>query len=226
MRQIPAGDSTDPQGLFVEGSSDVCMRIRPRYIVGLLLGIMLIDALALVVVADLIGWVVTVALVVLTGLLGMLLVRAEGRHTLRSVERKLKRSELPTDELLDGGLLIAAGAFLLTPGLLTDGVGFLLAFPISRVPLRELLKRGVVVPYIDKRTGGLGSGKVWTGGFPGDAPGPGSGEKTTSEGASTSKGGFRFGAGSTDDVIDVESEQNDPENGDGRYGEGGERSGQ
>lgn len=157
--------------------------MRTRWLIVLLLAIPLADALFLVVVADAVGWQVTVALVVLTALVGTLLVRAEGRHTLRKIQRRLQRGEVPTDELLDGALLIAAGAFLLTPGLVTDAIGFLLAVPLSRLPIREALKRGLVKPYLDRKADGLISGAVWTGGFPGageaaggsDADGSGAG---------------------------------------------------
>lgn len=142
--------------------------MRLRYVIPALLLIPLSDALLLVVVADYLGWQATVALVVLTGLVGMLLVRAEGRHTLHSIQRKVARAEPPTDELLDGALLIAAGAFLLTPGVVTDALGFLLAIPLSRYPIRAALKRFVVVPTLDKKTGGFVTGTVWTSGFPQD----------------------------------------------------------
>ena len=141
--------------------------MRPRTLLALLLVVPLVDALFLIVVATRLGWAVTVALVVLTAVLGMLLLRAEGRATLARVQRKLARGEPPTDELLDGGLLIAAGAFLLTPGLVTDAVGFLLALPLSRVPIRMALKKYVVVPYLDSESGGFASGNVYIGGFPG-----------------------------------------------------------
>jgi UPF0716 protein FxsA len=149
--------------------------MRPRTLLALLLVVPLVDALFLIVVATRLGWAVTVALVVLTAVLGMLLLRAEGRATLARVQRKLARGEPPTDELLDGGLLIAAGAFLLTPGLVTDALGFLLALPLSRVPIRMAVKKYLVVPYIDSETGGFASGNVYIGGFPGNGDGSGGG---------------------------------------------------
>src|SRR6056297_3878797 len=133
-----------------------------RWIFALLL-IPFLDAVLLAVVVSqtsFIGWVGMVLLVVLTGLVGMLLVRAEGRRTLRKMQRSMVRGEPPTNELLDGGLLIAAGAFLLTPGLVTDAIGFLLAVPVTRYPIREVLKRVVVKPYLDKRMDGFVSGNV------------------------------------------------------------------
>jgi UPF0716 protein FxsA len=138
-------------------------------IIGLLLLIPLFDAVLLVAVAGWIGAPLTVALVVLTALIGMLLVRAEGRHTARKVRERVERGQLPGDELLDGGLLIAAGAFLLTPGLVTDAVGLLLVVPVTRWPIQTALKRWLVVPYIDRKTGGIASGNVYVGGFPNGA---------------------------------------------------------
>ncbi|WP_058365119.1 FxsA family protein [Haloparvum sedimenti] len=201
--------------------------MRLRYLFALFLLIPLADALFLVVVADAVGWQVTVALVVLTALLGTLLVRAEGRHTLARIQRKAASGEPPTDELLDGAMLIAAGAFLLTPGLVTDALGFLLALPPTRIPLRAALKRFVVVPYLDKQTGGFATGNVWIGGFPDgdefdgfggvgptgpDAPGPGGsgpagGSEDGTDGASADPTGSANG-GRTDtgdgDVVDVD----------------------
>lgn len=121
-----------------------------------------------------------VLLVVLTGLVGMLLVRAEGRRTIRKMQRTMAAGEPPTNELLDGGLLIAAGAFLLTPGLVTDVIGFLLAVPLTRIPIRAALKRFVIVPYADKKTGGFASGTVWTFGFPDDGTAGNATESTNS----------------------------------------------
>ncbi|MFC7156687.1 FxsA family protein [Halomarina halobia] len=139
-------------------------------VIGLLLLIPLFDILVLVALATRIGAVATVALVVLTALLGLLLVRAEGRHTLRKIQEKLQRGEIPEDEVVDGGLLIAAGAFLLTPGIVTDLVGLLLALPPTRYPVRLAVKKFVVTPYVDSKTGGIYTGGVYTAGFPEDDP--------------------------------------------------------
>jgi UPF0716 protein FxsA len=165
-----------------------------RWLFALLL-VPLLDALVLIfVAAELLGGPATVALVVLTALLGLVFVRAEGRRTLRKIQRSLAAGEAPTDELLDGGLLIAAGAFLLTPGLVTDAIGLLIVFPPTRIPLRIAIKKWWVVPAIDERTGGFATGNVYTFGFPGpDAEsGPGAGPGT----------GPRSGSGS-DETVDL-----------------------
>lgn len=139
--------------------------MRRWLLIGLLL-IPLADILLLIWVAGYLGAVATVALVVLTALVGLLLVRAEGRHTLRKLQRRAAAGELPADELLDGALLIAAGAFLLTPGLVTDAVGLLLVVPVTRLPIRLAAKRWVVGPLLERETGGFVSGNVYVGGNP------------------------------------------------------------
>lgn len=149
-------------------------------LIALLLLIPLFDVLLLVVVANFIGVVQTVLIVVLTALIGMLLVRAEGRHTLRKIQRKLAQGEAPTDELVDGGLLLVSGVMLLTPGLVTDLIGLILVIPVTRYPVRVATKKWVVSPYLDAKTGGFASGNVYVGGFPGgddggQGPGPAGG---------------------------------------------------
>lgn len=185
--------------------------MRARYVIPALLLIPLVDALLLVVVADYLGWQATVLLVVLTGLVGMLLVRAEGRHTLKRIQEKASRGEPPTDELLDGALLIAAGAFLLTPGVVTDAIGFLLAIPPTRYPIRAVLKRFVVVPTLDKKTDGFVTGGVWTSGFPqgGDGEGPNNPFGGSGEDPFGGDGPFGAGGESSDDedVYDVGSDE-------------------
>ncbi|WP_162224526.1 FxsA family protein [Halorussus amylolyticus] len=192
-----------------------------RVLLALLL-IPFLDALFLVYVATQLGGPLTVALVVLTALLGMLFVRAEGRHTVRKLQRNLAKGEVPTDELTDGALLIAAGAFLLTPGLVTDTVGFLLAFPPSRILAREAVQRWVVEPYLEKKTGGFATGNVYTFGFPnpddasGGATGPGpsagpnfGGSADASDSAADATGSGRSSA--SDDTVRMDDDAYDIE---------------
>ena len=79
----------------------------------------------------------TIALVVLTALVGAWLVRLQGLSALNRVRESAGRGELPALELLEGLFLLAAGALLLTPGFFTDIVGFACLTP----PLRRLLIR-------------------------------------------------------------------------------------
>ncbi len=128
----------------------------------LVLLIPLFDAMILVIVAGEIGAVPTVAIVVLTALVGLIMARFEGRRNLRRIERSLRAGDVPTDRVLDGAFILAAGLLLLTPGLVTDAVGFLFLFGLTRAPIRIALKRWVLVPYLDKRSGGMVTGEVYT----------------------------------------------------------------
>ncbi|WP_336036381.1 FxsA family protein [Halobacterium yunchengense] len=181
---------------------------RLRWLFLALLVVPLADAVFLVFVAGRLGWQVTVALVVLTALLGTLFVRAEGRHTIRRIQRSLAAGEPPTDELVDGGLLIAAGAFLLTPGLLTDALGFLLVFPLTRAPFRYAVREWVIVPRLDRQTGGFATGNVYTFGFPSDRDGDGNGGPFGG-GFDPADGGFD--RQSDDDTIDLDEDAYDVE---------------
>jgi len=198
-------------------------------IIAVLLLIPLFDILLLAAVAQWwLGWVLTVAIVVLTGLVGLLLVRAEGRRAIRSIQRKLAQGEVPTDELIDGGLLIAAGAFFLTPGLVTDALALLIVLPPTRWPLRAGVKRFVVTPYVDAKTGGFGTGGVYVGGFPQDGgagagdpgaggPGPG-GSGGPSAGRPGGPGTDRPGDPSDatfdpDDAVDVDFDDSEDRSG-------------
>lgn len=177
-------------------------------LLGVLLLIPLVDALLLVVLTGYLGWQLVVALVVLTALVGLLFVRIAGRHTIGRIQRKLRHGEVPTDDLIDGGLLLVAAGFLLTPGLVTDGLGLLFVVPVTRYPFRVGLKRWVLVPYLDDRTGGFVTGRVYTGGFPGGSQGDTPGGTEPGPDARDGPGGP--GEGGTDrDVYDVDYEELD-----------------
>jgi len=87
------------------------------------------------------SFLLTVGLIVLTGILGATLARIEGLRVLAQIRERTRRGELPADELLDGVMILLAAALLVTPGLITDAVGFLVLIPFTRAPARNLLKR-------------------------------------------------------------------------------------
>ena len=114
------------------------------------LAVPLVEIFLLIKVGNLVGAPWTIALVVLTALVGAWLVRLQGLSALNRVRRSAARGELPALELLEGLFLLAAGALLLTPGFFTDIVGFACLTP----PLRRSLIRLVVprlVLYIRER---------------------------------------------------------------------------
>ncbi|MEM9034664.1 MAG: FxsA family protein [Actinomycetota bacterium] len=92
-------------------------------------------------VADGVGWLNTIALVILVSLGGALLVRIQGITVLARIQRRLQSGEVPGRELVDGALILVAGALLLTPGFLTDGVGLFFLLPPTRAIARAWLTR-------------------------------------------------------------------------------------
>lgn len=125
----------------------------------------LIEIGVFIQLGGLLGLWPTLTLVILTAFLGTWQLRAQGLATLNRARGHMDRGVLPTRELFDGLCLLVAGALLLTPGFVTDGVGFLLFLGPVRDLLRVWLGRW-------KREGGRA--RMWVKGD--DArPGPGGG---------------------------------------------------
>lgn len=106
----------------------------------LLLVVPVLELWLLIAVGSVIGPWPTVALVLLTAVAGIGLLRREGLKTLLQGSRKLEGGELPAAEMLEGLILAVSGALLLAPGFMTDIAGFLGLVPVTRRWLvRQLL---------------------------------------------------------------------------------------
>lgn len=79
------------------------------------------------------GW--TLGLIILTAVVGVKLLRQQGISTLLRANQKMQQGQMPAQELAEGFLLALAGALLLTPGFVTDALGFILLVPASRKAL-------------------------------------------------------------------------------------------
>jgi UPF0716 protein FxsA len=78
----------------------------------------------------------TVAAVILTAVIGTALLRAQGLAVMQRARDSLDRGEMPLAEVFDGACLLLAGALLLTPGFITDAIGFALLIPLTRAGLK------------------------------------------------------------------------------------------
>ncbi len=90
-------------------------------------------------VSNLIGLGTALILALLTAILGGAIVRYQGIQTIMAAQSNMRRGILPSRELFDGLCLVAAGAALITPGFITDTLGFSLLIPSVRDFLRQKL---------------------------------------------------------------------------------------
>jgi UPF0716 protein FxsA len=111
----------------------------------LLLAIFIVVPLAelyvLIQVGQAIGALPTIALLLADSVLGTVLLRSQGRQTWRRFNEALAAGRPPAKEVLDGALVIFGGAFLITPGFLTDMIGAVLLLPPTRALVRRALVR-------------------------------------------------------------------------------------
>ncbi|RRJ83315.1 FxsA family protein [Aestuariirhabdus litorea] len=95
----------------------------------------IVEMVVLIKVGEVIGAWYTVGLVLLTAVIGINLLRQQGLSTLMRANQRINSGELPAQEMVEGFLLAIGGALLLTPGFVTDTMGFACLIP----PLRRLL---------------------------------------------------------------------------------------
>lgn len=108
----------------------------------LFVGVPLLELALLIRIGEWVGVLPTVALVVVTGIAGASLARWQGLSTLARFRAATGQGRLPHEELVEGVLILLAGAVLLTPGLLTDICGFSLLVPgVRRAVARRLIGR-------------------------------------------------------------------------------------
>jgi UPF0716 protein FxsA len=123
----------------------------------LFIGLPLIELYLLLEIGEQIGGWNTVALVFVTGIIGVTLAKAEGLRLLGEIREQLSQGQLPEESLLSGLLLVVGGAFLLTPGVLTDAFGLLMLIaPVRRAFAGLLRKR--FAGQIESRVGQASEG--------------------------------------------------------------------
>lgn len=122
----------------------------------------IVELYLFVEVSSAIGFGAALFWIIAVSIFGAWLVKREGMGALRRANAKVSSGEIPTDELINGILILVAGALMLTPGFLTDAVGLVLLFPptraLVRAPLRGRFAHGPVIvgnPF----SGGFGAGR-------------------------------------------------------------------
>lgn len=106
-----------------------------------------IELYLIIRVGSIIGAGNTILLIIGTGMLGAYYARQQGLAVMTSIQTRMNQGQLPGDDLVNGAMLLVGGAFLITPGFLTDFAGFSLIFP----PTRETIKVSVK-GWIERKT--------------------------------------------------------------------------
>ena len=107
-----------------------------------------LELYVLIQVGQVIGALPTIALLIAVSVVGAWLVKREGFATLGRARERIDAGQMPGRELVDGVLILVAGALLVSPGFLTDVAGVLLLLP----PVRATL-RGATVGWLARRAG-------------------------------------------------------------------------
>lgn len=132
----------------------------------------MIELALLIEVGKQIGFWPTIGIICLTGLLGSALAKQQGMAVWTQFNTRMQKGQLPGTELVDGLIILIAGALLLTPGVLTDIVGFLGLLPPSRLLIRKFAQRRIKVAQANGsikfnaspfNTGGFNAGAFSTG---------------------------------------------------------------
>lgn len=138
----------------------------------LFVAVPIIEIFLLIKVGSAIGALPTIAIVILTAFVGTRMLRSQGLSTLDTARTKMTGGQLPATELVEGLALGVGGALLLTPGFVTDAIGFACLIPFSRRAIIRYLTRNVRVAGM---TGGFASARQQQGqpGAPGGKPAKG-----------------------------------------------------
>lgn len=107
--------------------------------VALFIVVPIIEIYVIIQVGQLIGAVPTIVLLVVESLIGAWILKNEGRRAWLALRESVESGQLPGRELADGALVLIGGTLLLTPGFVTDIVGFFLVLPFTRPLARKLV---------------------------------------------------------------------------------------
>lgn len=117
----------------------------------------LVELVLLIKLNQQIGFAYTVAIVILTGVTGATLARMQGFLTVRAIQRDLAEGRMPAPRLIDGVMILIAGVLLVTPGLITDAIGFLLLLP----PIRSSIRMWMRAKLEEKLKNGSTGVTIW-----------------------------------------------------------------
>lgn len=122
-----------------------------RYILLLMIIVPAAEIGVLLLSGNTIGLWPTLAIILLTGVLGAYLAKKQGLETIRKIQDQLRYGQMPGDAILDGACILIGGTLLLAPGFITDALGFTLLLPSARKGFKNILYIGLK-KWINKGT--------------------------------------------------------------------------
>ncbi len=116
-----------------------------RFLFLAFIAVPMLEMWILIEVGRVIGGLPTIGLVALTAIIGASMLKRQGIATLTRAQQRMESGQVPATELIEGLLLAVGGALLLTPGFVTDVIGFSCLIPTSRRALAQaVIRRGIV----------------------------------------------------------------------------------
>ena len=113
----------------------------------------LIELYVIIQVGSAIGAWNTIGILILIALVGVWLTKHEGFYVLRRMRQQIDAGNMPTDELIDGSLILLGGLLLILPGFISDAFGLVVLFPPTRALIRNVVKRRVRITTIRRYNG-------------------------------------------------------------------------
>jgi len=129
----------------------VRLRVFPA-LAALFIGIPLLDLLLVVLLGWRLGFWPTAGLVILSGLVGAALAKAQGARVWRGIQADLAAGRVPSQGLLDGAIILVAGGMLASPGFVTDLLGLALLLPAVRAPIKRYARRRLETMVVSRWT--------------------------------------------------------------------------
>jgi UPF0716 protein FxsA len=122
----------------------------------------LVELYVIIQVAHEIGVLETIAALIIISAIGAWLVKTAGVSVLIRIQKQLSAGRMPTNELVDGGILLFAGALMVAPGFVSDVLGILLVLPPTRAVVRRLVLRSYRARMARGDVGRWSNNRVWS----------------------------------------------------------------
>jgi UPF0716 protein FxsA len=112
-------------------------------------------------VGDQLGLGTTLVIVIITAIIGVNLLKQQGFKAISDIQNNLNQGKIPALEIASGAQLLFAGGLLLTPGFVTDAIGFLLMIPAIRMSLAKLLISRINISTMGAKSANFESGSFY-----------------------------------------------------------------